>query len=140
MANLSDGDERRQGVADYLHVDQPKPLLWQGRQFKGQLRHDPPGSGGAMVAEPIGQQDVCENRHAEGAVTTVGSGEGSGDRLSREASGPVADSAGGPVDGDRQLWLRKWLSGGDGCQARPGQQRRRKIALAGSRVAPAAIG
>ena len=79
MTDLPNRDQGRQGVADHLHVDQPKPFLGQSGQLKRQLRHQLPGLGIARIPKDSTQHSMGQDWHAEGAVSSVDGAECCGD-------------------------------------------------------------
>ena len=125
---LADGDERRQGVADDRQPQKAKPRLRKTRQLERQRRHFVPGH---QPGEGAGHQD----RHGERAVLAVAPPHRL--RHAPPASGRSAASQCSRLAAD----VSAYCVGRAGEVKRgPAEHRRRDVAEALDRIAPAAVG
>ena len=122
-----DGDQGRQGIADYLHPNGAIQALRQGREFDRQTRDLLPG-------DEARQGAVHQDRHGKRAVIAIGGADcrdplgGCRAGIARDVGLCLCQRAASPA-----------CLGGNG-QCREGQQRGRQVAGAIGGVAPSPVG
>ena len=124
---LADGDQRRQGVADDRQPGEAVPRLRQARQLERQPRH-------LLPRHQPGQGARHQDRHREGAVLAVAPADRLGP-LRRRRPGALVRHA--SRFAERVGVVR--LAAGE-VERGPAEHRRRDVAEALDRVAPAAVG